>query len=195
MRDQQIALGDCLSYNWLNAGWTREKMGEKAFGDLDRYEGFLKCWYTAGMIGGVAGYFAYPKGGFGGDVGAECPHWLAQMIVLARVHGLMSHHEELLRQGRLLAGPLKHRWSKDLPAYEFPPGDATARVVARKHRKRDEGLITAWAAGGEERDVTVTIPKLGRIRLKARPRGNVCRATLRDGKPLLEDESRGPRGR
>ena len=192
---QAAALGETVSYNWLNAGWTRKKMGAKAFGELGRYEGFLKCWYTAGMIGGVAGYFAYPKGGFGGDVGAECPHWLAQMIVLARVHGLMSHHEELLRQGRLLAGPLKHRWSKDLPAYEFPTGDATARVVARKHRKRDEWLITAWAAGGDERDVTVTIPKLGRIRLKARPRGNVCRATLRDGKPLLEDESRAPQGR
>ena len=34
----------------------------KAFGDLRLYEGFLKCLYTEGMIGGVAGYFSYPQG-------------------------------------------------------------------------------------------------------------------------------------
>ena len=36
----------------------------KAFGDLRLYEGFLKRLYTEGMLGGVAGYFSYPKGGF-----------------------------------------------------------------------------------------------------------------------------------
>jgi len=183
---QQLALGDPLSYNWLNAGWTRAKMGDKAFGDLDRYVGYLKCYYTAGMIGGVAGYFAYPKGGFGGNVGDEPPHWLRQMMVLGRVHALFSRVEEFLRKGDLLPGPNKHRWSADLPAYEFPTGDATARVLARKHRRRDEWLVAAWAAGGANRHVTVTLPTLGRVRVEARACGSVYRAVRKGGQAVLK---------
>jgi len=59
---QQLQFGDPLSYNWVNAGWSREKLGDRAFARLERYLGYLKCYYTAGMIGGVAGYFAYPNG-------------------------------------------------------------------------------------------------------------------------------------
>ncbi len=183
---RHIGLGENESYNWLNAGWTRKKMGEKALGDLGRYLGYLKCYYTAGMVGGVAGYFAYPKGGFGAkDVGEKTPHWLEQMIALARVHALFSHLEEFIRKGDLLPGPREHRWSKDQPACEFPTGDATTRVVARKHRGRDEWLIAAWAAGGADREATVTIPKLGKVRLHARAVGSVYRAVLKDGKPAL----------
>ena len=182
---QQIALGDPLSYNWLNAGWTRKKLGDEAHGHLARYAGFLKCWYAAGMLGGAAGYFAYPKGGFRGGDGPEAPHWLRQMIILARVHALFSHLEDFLRHGDLLPGPHKHRWSKDLPACEFPTGDPTARVVARKHRARREWLLAAWAAAGPARAVTVTIPALGKITLHAHPSASVYRAVLKDGKPEL----------
>ncbi|MBM4038820.1 MAG: hypothetical protein FJ290_09925 [Planctomycetes bacterium] len=182
---QHLAAGDALSYNWLNAGWTREKMGDKAFGDIVRYAGYLKCYYTAGMLGGCAGYFAYPKGGFDGDIQPEPPHWLAQMTALGHVHALFSHLEEFLQKGDLLPGPDKHRWSKDLPAYEFPTGDADARVVARKHRERDEWLITAWAAGGPDRKASVTIPGLGAAEVEARACGSVYRAVLKNGKPLL----------
>jgi hypothetical protein len=169
----QIALGNPLSYNWLCAGWPREKMGEKAFGDLDRYMGFLKCYYTAGMTGGVAGYFAYPEGGFKADQGDAVPHWLEQMIVLGRVHALFSHLEPFLRDGDLLPGPRMHTWSLERPAYEFPTGDADARVVARKRRGGKVWLVTAWAAGGEARDVTVRIPMLGEVTVRARPEGSV----------------------
>ncbi|MFO8014661.1 MAG: hypothetical protein R6X20_15290 [Phycisphaerae bacterium] len=156
-------------------------MGENAFGDLDRYMGFLKCYYTAGMTGGVAGYFAYPKGGFKADRGDTVPHWLGQMIVLGRVHALFSHLEPFLREGDLLPGPRMHRWSTKQPAYEFPTGDADARVLARKRRGRDAWLVTAWAAGGEARDVTVTIPMLGEVTVRARPEGSVYGVTLDDG--------------
>jgi hypothetical protein len=170
----QIALGQPLSYNWLCAGWTRDDLGEEAFGDMRHYMGFLKCYYTAGMIGGVAGYFAYPQGGFGADdVGTETPHWLRQMTALARVHALFSHFEDFIRKGTLLPGPNKHVWSKDQPAYELPTGDETARVLARKRTKRNEWLITAWAAGGEARQVTVTLPTIGKLTLQARPAGSV----------------------
>jgi len=180
---QHIAQGEPLSYNWMNAGWTRDKMGEKAFGDIARYEGYLKCYYTVGMLGGIAGYFAYPKGGFDGDISEAPPHWLAQMIALGRVHALFSHLEDFLRKGDLLPGPDRHRWSKDLPAYEFPTGDTAARIVARKHRERDEWLIAAWAADGPDRQVSVTIPGLGAVSLDARACGSVYRAALKDGRP------------
>ena len=182
---QQIAEGDPLSYNWVNGGWTRPKLAERAFSDAEHYMGYLKCTYAAGMIGGIAGYFAYPKGGFGADIPGEPPSWLAQMLVLARVHALFSHLEDFLRKGDLLAGPLKHRWSKDLPAYELPTGDPDARVIVRKHREREAWLIAAWAAGGDDRDVEADIPGLGKVSLHARACGSVYTATLKGGRPKL----------
>jgi hypothetical protein len=183
---RNIAFDQPLSYNWLCAGWTRKDLGEAAFSDAEHYAGFLKCYYTAGMIGGVAGYFAYPPGGFDGDLGTEPPSWLEQMMVLARVHALFSHLEDDLRGGDLLPGPNMHRWSKEQPAYEFPTGDADARVLARRHRAKPEWLLTAWAAGGDDRDVTVEIPDLGPITLRARTCGAVYRARQVDGKPSLD---------
>jgi hypothetical protein len=56
---------------------------------------------------------------------------------------------------------------------EFATGDADVRVLARKHRDRPEWLVTAWAAGGEARDVQVEIPDLGALTLHARPAGSV----------------------
>jgi hypothetical protein len=186
---QQMEFGDALSYNWMCAGWARGKDPAKMLGDLDRYLGYLKCYYTAGMIGGCAGYFSFPKevkGGFAGDYGDTAPHWLEQKIALARVHALFSHLEDFLRHGELLPGPGKHKWSKDLPAYEFPTGDPAARVVVRKHREREEWLVTAWAAGGADRDVEVAVPGLDKVAVSARKCGSVYRATLADGRPELE---------
>lgn len=167
---QQIAAGDPLSYNWCNAGWVRDNLGDKAFGDPEHYMGYLKCFYTAGMIGGVAGYFSYPK--------EDDPNWLWQMMVLARAHALFSHLEDFLRNGDLLPGPNMHRWSTDLPAYEFPTGDPEARVIAREHRERAEWLLCAWAAGGEDRTVSVEIPGFGTAEVEARSCGSVYRATV-----------------
>lgn len=180
-----IALGAPLSYNWLCAGWERQTAED--FADIDRYMGFLKCLYTAGMIGGNAGYYAYPKGGFEATFPADQPpHWLRQMIALSRVHALFSHYEYFLRQGYLLPGPLRHKWSKDQPAYEFPTGDAGVRVLARKLRAADQWLITAWAAAGEEREVTVDIPVLGQVALSACPGGSVYEAVRDQDKPKLQ---------
>lgn len=169
------AQGDPLSYNWLCAGWKEGK-----FSELDRYMGFLKCLYAAGQIGGVAGYFSPPKPGFRDDLGPEPGHWLAQIMILARVQALFSHLDDFIRQGELLPGPRKHpivkqRTGQDLPAYEFPTGDETARVLARKHRQRDEWLVTAWAAAGEAREVKVFIDEVGDLTLTARPAGSVYR--------------------
>jgi hypothetical protein len=172
---QQHAFGDALSYNWVNGGYKNE------FADEQRYMGFLKACYTAGMIGGVAGYFAVPAGGFDADIqpGAT-PSWLTQVETLSHVHGMFSYLEKYLREGTLLTGPNRHAWSTDLPAYELPTGDATARVLARKLNGEQEWLVTAWAADGPDRAVTTYIEGLGSVDLLARGAGSVYLVTLTD---------------
>jgi hypothetical protein len=193
-RGFEIAQGKPLSYNWLCAGWPR-KDPETDLSPIDRYMGFLKCFYTAGMVGGNAGYYAYPKDRFKGPFPQdEPPHWLQQMVACGRVHALFSHLEDFLRNGDLLPGPNKHRWSKGQPAYELPTGAPNARVVARKHHNRAEWLVTAWAADGPEREVKVTIPELGEITLLARPAGSVYRIT-KDAARLVDENGMLPTAR
>ncbi|MFM5896651.1 MAG: hypothetical protein ACKO8W_03960 [Dolichospermum sp.] len=181
---QQIQFGDPLSYNWVCSGWIRGK--KPVFGEIERYIGFLKCYYTAGMIGGIAGYFDYPNQGFAAlfDVN-QPPNWLEQIIALARVHALFSHLEEYLRHGNLLPGPMKHIWSSDTPAYEFPTQDPNIRVLVRQHRQKNHWLITAWAASGNTKQVNVTIPQLGQISVIARPNGSVYTANIAVNKAIL----------
>jgi hypothetical protein len=183
---QQIKAGDPLSYNWVCSGWVRGPKNQPVFGEIYRYMGFLKCYYTAGMIGGIAGYFDLPKNGFDAPFDFNRPpDWLRQMIVLADVHALFSYFEDYLRSGDLLAGPITHRWSRDTPAYEFPTEDPEVRVLARKHKQKASWLITAWAASGDSRQVSVDIPTLGRISLLARPEGSVYTASVVSGKAQL----------
>ncbi len=165
---QEIAAGDPLSYNWVCGGLYTNSVSDDA-----HYMGFLKCWYTAGMIGGIAGDFNYPPGGYGAELGTNMPCWLSNMVVLGHTHALFSYLEEYLRKGYLLPGPNRHRWSTDLPAYEFPAGDPQARVLVRKHRNRTEWIITAWAAGGSDRMVTAMVPELGAVNVLARSCGSV----------------------
>lgn len=175
---QQIKFGDPLSYNWVCSGWVR---GDKSpiFGEIDRYIGFLKCYYMAGNIGSIAGYFDSPTGGFEAAFNADRPpNWLLQIVALSRVHALFSHLEDYLRQGDLLPGPMKHLWSKDTPAYEFPVQDPDLRVLVRKHRRQASWSIVAWAASGNSRQASVEIPQLGRVDLTARPTGSVYTAKL-----------------
>jgi hypothetical protein len=184
---RQIELGQPLSYNWLCSGWPQKNIPlDEAFSDSEHYMGFLKCYYTAGMLGGVAGYFAFPPGGFGKDLGTEAPSWLQQQMVLGHAQALFSHLEEYIRGGVLLPGPQKHRWSKEQPAYEYPTGDPQARVLVRRHPQRNEWLITAWAAGGEDRQVSVTVGKIGAVSLQARTCGTVYLAKIEAGKTVLK---------
>ena len=180
----EIAHGQPLSYNWLCAGWTRENLKDDGgFGDLNRYLGFLKCYYTAGMIGGNAGYYAFPKGGFEAKFPSDQPpHWLRQMTALAHVHALFSHLEPFVRQSDLLPGPDRHRLSKDLPAYEFPSSDPNVRVLARKLKTKPAWLVTAWAAAGPDWEVRVTLPELGELTLQARGDGSIHRVSEAEGK-------------
>ena len=183
---REIADGKTLSYNWLSAGWEGEP--GHSHGDLNRWAGFLKCYYTAGMIGGNEGYYQFlGRDGFSKPFPAdEPPHWLQQLSTLGYVHALFSHLEEFLREGDLLPGPHKHRISRDLPAYEISTGDAAVRVLARKHRKRAEWLVTAWAPDGDAREVAVDFPDLGKLNLRASPAGEVYRISLHKGVPSVK---------
>ena len=104
---QGIAGGQPLAYNWLCAGWSVTNPANNS--DDTHYMGFLKFLYTLGSVGNAAGYFAYPDGGFLGDVGETAPDWLRQFMLLGHAHAAFSHWERFLRNG-------------DLPARRrFPP--------------------------------------------------------------------------
>jgi hypothetical protein len=152
-------------------------------GDLTRYTGLLKCLYVAGMVGGNAGYYAYPQGGF--DVAFDAtapPHWIGQMIAFGRVHAFFSHLEDYIRDGDLLPGPEMHVWSRKQPAYEFPAGDPDVRVLVRKRKDQPAWLVAAWAAGGATRAVTVVVPDAGKVTFIARPGGSVYVVRRQKGK-------------
>ena len=191
---KEIAAGRPHSYNWISAGWPRRTPQQDAGpdappdeADLDRWTGFLTCYFMAGMLGCNAGYYAYPPEGFAASFPAEQPpHWLRQLTATSYVQARMSHVEDLLREGDLLPGPSRHALSKDDPAYEFPTGDTTARVLVRKSRQRAEWLITAWAADGPDRDVTVAVPELGEVTIRCTKTATVCRAVLAENRPHYE---------
>lgn len=174
----EIASGNPLSYNWLTGGWER---GDPATfqADITRWTGFLKCYATAGMIGGNLGAYGDNNATLSASFPSNAPsYYLRDLIALSHVQALFSQIESLLRNSDLLPGPMKHAISITEPAYEFPTGDATARVLARKHRTQATWLITAWAADGADRHVRVAIPELGQLTVEARSCGSVYTATL-----------------
>ncbi len=171
-----MKLGNSLNYSWVCGGWGTNIAIRLS--EIPRYMGFLKCLYTSGMNGAVAGYFDYPIGGFDAPFSTTAPpHWLLQIQALAQVHALFSKLEIFLYNGDLLPGPNTHFLSVDQPAYEFPTGDSTVRVLVRKLRANQLWLITAWAASGDDRNVNVTVPELGTIQVRARASGSVYQAS------------------
>ena len=191
-RGFEIANGQPLCYDWFCAGWPRAKglgsdkqLADGGLGDLSLHMGFLKCMYVAGLVGGNAGYYSYPKGGFAKPFPADKPpHWLGQMVVFGRVHALFSHLEDYIRGGELLPGPNKHVMMKEQPAYELHSGDKDVRVLARKRKGKDAWLVAAWAVGGKARTVKADIPSAGRLELLARPCGSVYVVTKTGDKPV-----------
>lgn len=169
-----INYGSSSNYSWVCGGYYRT--GDSTdFSDIPTYAGFLKCCYTGGMVGAISGYFSsFTDTPFDP---ASPPHWLLQLTTLAHVHALFSHLDSFLWNGDLLPGPNMHAVSTDQPAYEFPTGDAGTRVLSRKSKAANQWLVTAWAADGNDRNVSVTIPTLGAITVTASSTGSVYRAT------------------
>ena len=144
--------------------------------DPEHFLGFLKMRFAMGMIGANS-YYEIPAD--------NDPNWLIQMQSLGQAQALYSHLEDYLRTGDLLVGNGNHRWSTDLPSYEFDTGDVWARVVVRKKRDLNNWLIAAWAQDGSDREVIVTIPTLGTVRVNARVAGSVYTAVLDGNIPVL----------
>ena len=184
-----IGLGYTTNYSWVCGGWNTTNTTRLA--DINRYKGLLKCLYTSGTIGACAGYFSYPisqtnsflLGGPGFNASFppdKPPHWLQQIRALSEVHAQFSYLDDYLFSGSLLEGNGVHFKCMDQPSYEFTNtvADATARVLVRKLNNRDDWLVTAWAAAGNDRTVYVNIPTVGRVGVLASASGSVYRATL-----------------
>ena len=175
------SFGKPLSYNWLGGGYDLIATSS-ANSDIGLYYGFLKSYYVAGMVGGNAGYYSYPTGGFTPPFDKNAPpNWLQQMIALGHVHAEFSYLEDMLRNGDLLPGPMMHQWSLEQPAYEFWTGFYNDRVLARKMKGSQRWLISAWAADAIPRTVSVTIPTLGTISVYAQPTGTLYDARIVSG--------------
>jgi hypothetical protein len=197
---QAIEAGRPFTYNWVTAGWSLTNPDKVS--DDKHYMGFLKYLYTLGSIGNVAGYFDYPPGGVSGDLGGSPPDWLRQIMLLSHAHGTFTHLEHYLRSGDLLPGDESHTYSTDLygqpswphPAYEFVTneGNRSARVAARKLKGADEWLIVAWAAAGDDREISVSIPGLGKVTLLARAEGSLYQAKLGPATKLLDPAGMDP---
>lgn len=204
-RGQEIALGDHISYDWF---WASKKNTDPL-----QYQGFLKCLYVTGSIGGNAGTYSTPDwvSSFPKD---EPPAWIWQQMALGRVHGLFSHFEDFLRNGDLVDdGKFRNFFSTDQPAYELLPKELNNsrqlkpdlqtknpvpvlapgrpyRVLARKHRQKNEWLVVAWTSEVPDkpgvRDATVTIPGAGEVKLQARKGGSLYLVSLKNGQPVVK---------
>ena len=189
-RHIEIQEGSPHYLGWLCAGFQRrieDFQGDPAQGvyaPLDRWMGYLKMSYLAGMLGGITtGEFGVIR--YEPFDPAQPPKWLDQMLVLSHAHALFSWIEAELRHSRLLPGPRPHAWSREHPAYEFPTGHRDTRVLVRRLDGAPRWLIGAWAADGVEREVTVAVPDLGDYRILARPAGTVHDVAVRAGRPTV----------
>jgi hypothetical protein len=166
---------------------------------MPTYTGFLKCLYTGGMIGGIAGYYASPpqasvvgtnysilgendpKNQMNGSFPTNIPPgWVLQIMALSHVHALFSHLENFLFNGDLLTGPQCSFLNYSQPAYEFTntAGLFLDRVLVRKLRGQNQWIVTAWAADGITNNVTVTIPTIGNLTVTAVPAASVYQVTM-----------------
>ncbi len=176
-RFEEIKYNSPHYFAWLSAGYAREiarYQGDESQGvyaPMDRWMGFLKMNYTAGMLGGVT-TGEFDKVDFSLQFSPDSPPpWVEQMAVLGHAHALFSWLEPVLRNSDLLEGPCKHKWSPAQPAYEFTQDDS--KVMVRRTRGKDQWLVSAWAMDGVERNVKVSIPDLGDYTILARACGTV----------------------
>lgn len=176
-RYEEIKYNSPNYYGWLSAGYVREisqyqgAVDQGVYSPMDKWMGFLKINYTAGMLGGIT-TGEFDKVDFEKRFAANNPpEWVEQMSVLGHAHALFSWLEPVLRNSDLLDGPFKHKWNPTQPAYEFTQNNS--KVMVRKTKGKNQWLVTAWAMDGVERNVKVNIPVLGEYTILARKCGTV----------------------
>ncbi len=169
----QIKLGRPHSYNWVSGGWPRVSKPDSGLSDSESYTGFLKMLYTAGNIGAVAGYFAYPQDGFGSKFPKSTPpDWLLQIQALAHVHALWTYLAEFQYEGSLVPGLRNHRFSTDQPKFELKSSDKSSRILARKHANQDKWIVTAWRPQKSPKKIRIEISNSIHIEVEASSAGN-----------------------
>lgn len=181
-----IRAGKPLTYGWVSAGWG----GGGPVADRERWMGFTKILFTAGMIGGLNGYFDYTDAYVqqvvrGAPVGSTAPLWLWQYMDLGQAHALFSYLDVFLRGGDLVQGSGLHPYrygdsdSPTVPWYALTvagntsPDGPTAYALARKQRGADRWIVTTFANVGSARTIQATLPGVGTLSLLARPAGAV----------------------
>jgi hypothetical protein len=200
----QLPAGAPLQYLSTCGGWPHSGSGfpaDQLLASDASYMGYLKMAYAVGLVGATGGYFTNP--GWGSEAtgaSATMPNWVRQLVTLGEVHALYSHVEALLRDGTLLPGPRKHKWSKGKPAYELDAlvngqADPLVRVVARRANAQARWLVALWAVDEIDRDVSVTVETLPAQTLRARAAGSVYVLTQESGGlrvELLDQEPMAP---
>ncbi len=181
-----IRAGRPLTYGWVSAGWG----GGGPVADRERWMGFTKMLFVAGMVGAANGYFDYTESYVdqvvrGGPTGTTPPLWLWQYMDLGQAHGLFSYLEAFLRDGDLVRGSGNHPYryggedSPTVPWYGLTvagntnANGPTAYALARKRRGADRWLVATFANVGSSRDIQVQLPGVGSLTLLARPAGAV----------------------
>jgi hypothetical protein len=181
------------SYNYVCQGWylgypytQPTKIADRIAPD-DLYAGFLKCYYTAGMRGGIAAYFdpttQESDANYDAYNASVIPAWLRQYTILGVIHARFSWLEDFVLDSTLVPGPNNHVTMPGVKAYEIPakiksgnfydPID-NVRVVARKHKTLAKWLVTAWVADGVDRSIYIKdIPDLPIVQVAARREGSI----------------------
>lgn len=180
-----IANGWPLEYSWVTGGCYYD---QSTHAPAAIYKGLLKCLCTGGAWGLQAGYYGVPtqtptdgQSGWNDTFDpANPPDWIVQIMSAAHTEALFSHLANFLTNGDLLSGSESNSLSPSQPAYEFTntAGYANDRVLARKLRGQNQWLVTAWAADGTNRIVTVNIPTVGPLSLLAADIGSVYQVTM-----------------
>jgi hypothetical protein len=193
-----IRAGRPLTYGWVSAGWG----GGGPVADRERWMGFTKMLFTAGMVGAANGYFDYTDAYVnqvvrGAATGPTLPLWLWQYIDLGQAHGLFSYLDVYLRDGDLVRGSGNHPYryggddSPTVPWYGLTvtgntnANGPTAYALARKRRGADRWIVATFANVGSSRDIQVQLPGAGSLTLLTRPAGAVYLVELNGaGQPV-----------
>ncbi|MBY0392008.1 MAG: cadherin-like domain-containing protein, partial [Novosphingobium sp.] len=206
---QQIVFaGQETAYNWVTSGW-RDDLATDA--QHKSYAGFLKLLYITGQTGANAGYYDDNiVARDGGDIQTgDTPDFLDQATILGQVHAAFTWLDDFILDGHLVAGPDRHYYSKDLPAFELPVYDQGKLVdlvtqpvhaLARINAAGDKLLVSVWAADANDRNVTVDLASagiagVGKVDLLARQAGTIYIVEVKDGKPvatLLDTDAEHP---
>jgi Secretion system C-terminal sorting domain len=217
-RRWELSNGQPFGVEWTNGACSTAET------EYDRWTGFLKCIYVGGNLSSIAGFFGddwnlpfLDANGIPTRTATNTPNpnykslpqlypttfaennppfFIKQIMALSRVHAMFTWIEPFTRNSDLLVGNVSAAWGGSglLAEFSNTANDKGARVMARKLRNENKWLVTAWAMTGEDREVEVTIPNLGTIKVNARKTGTIYHIDNTSGTPnftILDSDGMG----